>query len=170
MKIHIAALTLLVAGMLPVGPAQAAEANNPPPLCGPTTAGSQSECGADKYVSFVKAFNECGFEKSCSPVRMFAMYPSLECNYQGGEVICDAWPQTWPGTGEPITYLWSKSGSIALPSGYGEHSPSVAYTCLAPQGGTVVLRMRAPGGSNWVEMTVSVRCRGQTSTGTQQPQ
>jgi hypothetical protein len=158
-KKFIVPLTLSLAGMLPIDSTLAVEANDPPPLCAPTTAGSQGECGGDKYQSIVKAFNECGFEKVCSPRGTFAIYPSLECEYRYGEVVCEAWPKTWPGTDAPITYLWSAYGSLSLPAGYGNHSPDVVFNCLHSRGGTVILRMQAPGGTNWVQMSVGLPCR-----------
>jgi hypothetical protein len=148
---------VLAAGLSQVGPTAAVETTNPPgPLCGPTTPGT---CPADQYSSIVKAINECGFAKTCSPIGTFAVYPSLECEYRYGEIVCDAWPQTWPGTSNPITYQWSAIGSISLPSGYGNHSPSVSFNCLHVRGGTVLLRMQAPGGTNWVQMSVGLPCR-----------
>jgi hypothetical protein len=147
----------LLAGLSQISPIAAVEPQNPPgPLCGPTTPGT---CPAPEYPSIVKAINECGFEKTCSPRGSFAVYPSLECEYQYGEVSCEAWPKTWPGSESPITYLWSAYGSLSLPAGYGNHSPDVVFNCLHSRGGTVVVRMQAPGGTNWVQMSVGLPCR-----------
>lgn len=161
MKKIIVALTLIAGGVSVAPTSLAVESGQAPPLCGPTTAGTGAECDAPKYVSFVKSFNECGFEKGCSDRGTYAEYPSLECYYVGGgQVSCDAWPQTWPETSDPITYLWSTGSGLSIPPGFGEHSPAVDISCLPPRnGGVVFVQMLAPGGTNWVQLSVGISCR-----------
>jgi hypothetical protein len=144
----------LAAGLLP-GAASVAADPEPPPLCSPTT---PTQCETDRYTSFVKAFNECGFSKACEWIDQFPVEPSLECYYDNNHVSCDAWPQTWPGTGQQIEYRWTSGGSLSQPYGSGA---SVSMSCYAPRGGTVTVEMRPPGGTSWTRMSTSISCRTQ---------
>ena len=146
----------LLATLSPVHVAHAVRTDPDEGLCGPATPGT---CPVGRYMSFVKAFNECGFDKTCSADGTFAVFPSLECSFRPGRVSCDAWPQTWPGSLDHITYQWSVSGFLIRPTYLNTFTPSVDFTCTDLRGGRVTVRMRAPEGLNWVTMSVNVPCQ-----------
>jgi hypothetical protein len=147
---------LSIAVLLPSSTTHAID-RPPPRLCGPTTPGTCEVKTSPVITPKAEDDDECGFAK-CGGGTL-VLYPTLECEYISGVVACSAWPEAWPNTDEPITYLWSATGSLSLPPGYGDHASSVSFECNSTRGGTVLLSMQAPGGSNWAELSASVACR-----------
>ena len=150
-------LSLTVSLLVALLPTMDARAEEPrPPIC---SSSSDKTCPVSYYTSTVKAINECGFKSVCAQLGLFAEFPSLECSYSRGIVKCDAWPKTSKFANDKITYVWSVTGSLSIDPGLGYYSSSPDFPCADSRGGTVIVKMRAPGGSTWVQLSAGVPCK-----------
>jgi hypothetical protein len=142
---------------LPGSSLVAVAGTDPLPLCDPVTPGEHCSSPA-QYPSFTKRYDECGWDKSCTPYATFSEDPWMECHYYWGYVYCEAWPQTWEHSSGSISYRWSSTGGLGQPDHYGEHSPGAGVSCNRPTGGTVTVQMRPQGGVHWTTVSMHVSC------------